>query len=146
MDKFRCWDIHKPWLPTTPPTSGRLGGLSTPIRPIPQCRASLISELLPNLLTLQPPTCCEICQPGTPRAWPASYHELGPAINGSTHSSDVWHMCVTSSPIGLHQRHPRRLPPSGPGDKMKQCTLRAMFEHLRPWTLRVSLTSPKSEL
>ena len=69
-----------------PPTSGRLGGLSTPIRPIPQCRVSLTSELLPNLLTLQPLTHCELHWPSAPRAWPANYHELGPAINGSTHS------------------------------------------------------------
>ena len=69
--------------------------------------------------------------------WAGACHQwLNPFLN-------VWHMCVTSSPIGLHQRHPRRLPPSGPGDKMKQCTLGVMYEHLRPTTLRVTLTSPK---
>ena len=109
----------------------------------PQCRVSLISELVPNLTTISTPDL-----PLAMLAW----HLQGLASQlpwaGACHQwvnpfLDVWHMCYTSLPVGLHQRHPRGLPSSGPGDKRPQFKLGAMYEYLGPWAQRPTPTSPK---
>ena len=81
----------------------------------PQCRVSLISELLLTSPQFQLLTHHELCWFSACRVWPASHHGLGPAISGSTHFSMCAHVCYLTT-HRLHQRHPRGIPSSGPGE------------------------------